>query len=151
MLGRVLGRPVRTAFDILHGSRTRGEHNLRVLSTYNETIVNQISYVELRVVPYGNLVFHTITVLILIIWNYPQVRILSHSYVLLVHVLLAQLLRHTTSQGTASLNYGLIPNSELYFYVNVSRFQIFLTFVRSFINIHLHNLLEKNVNGSEWS
>ena len=38
--GRVLGRPVRIAFDILHGSRTRGDHNLRVRSTYNETIVN---------------------------------------------------------------------------------------------------------------
>ena len=36
-LGRVLGRPVRTAFDIIHGIRGR---NPRVLSTYNETIVN---------------------------------------------------------------------------------------------------------------
>ena len=30
---RILGRPVRTAFDILPGSRTRGDHNPRVLST----------------------------------------------------------------------------------------------------------------------
>ena len=38
--GPASGRPVRTAFDILHGSRTRGDHNPRVLSTYNETILN---------------------------------------------------------------------------------------------------------------
>ena len=31
--GRVLGRPIRKAFDILHDSRTRGDHNPRVLST----------------------------------------------------------------------------------------------------------------------
>ena len=31
---------VRTAFDILHDSRTRGDHNLRVLSMCNKTIVN---------------------------------------------------------------------------------------------------------------
>ena len=61
---------VRTTFGILHCSRTRGDHYPRVCSArtiWQMLIIDfykYILYVGLWVVTYGNLVFHTTTVLI---------------------------------------------------------------------------------------